>query len=57
MGCVLTLPECEAQLEAAIIAAAPATPLEPEGQFPESWDGGQTFHWSGPEKVPIPADR
>ena len=55
MGCVLTLPECEAQLEAAI--TAPATPLEPEGQFPESWDGGQTFHWSGPEKVPIPADR
>ena len=37
----------EAELAAAIEEAATAKPLLPPGQFAETWDGGDTFHWSG----------
>ena len=47
--------EASAELSAAIEAAATAQPLPPAGQFAESWDGGETFHWSGLGKAPIPA--
>ena len=31
-------------------------PLPPPGQFAETWDGGQTFHWSGQKKETIHPD-
>ena len=37
----------ERELERAIAACAEAAPLPPNGQFAETWDGGETFHWSG----------
>ena len=37
----------ERELERAIAACAEAAPLPPDGQYAETWDGGETFHWSG----------
>ena len=54
MGCVhassVAPGDALAELQAAISLAAKATPLPPEGEFAETWDGGQTFHWSGRRK-------
>ena len=37
----------EQEVRAALAADATATPPPPVGQFPETWDNGATFHWSG----------
>ena len=39
--------KAEKELQAAVANADTAEPRPPAGQFPETWDSGATFHWSG----------
>ena len=57
MGCVgsIILRATLEELVAAVEAATTAEPLPPEGEFAETWTGGDGFHWSGKAKAPIPA--
>jgi len=52
----LALALAQDELLAAIAEAASAAPLPPEGAYPETWDGGSTFHWSLTKHDNLPAD-
>ena len=38
------------ELQRVIAQAEPSEPLPPPGEYAESWDSGETFHWSGRPK-------
>jgi len=58
MGCGASKTPGSAQeeLRDALAATKSATPLPPENANAESWDGGNTFHWSTTPHVNLPED-
>ena len=44
-------PAHEAKLQAVVEAAKTAEPILPDGHFPETWDGGKTWHSSSTKSL------